>query len=83
MLLFSLDFNEFCFEEKDSDYTWEKSPVGALLIKDCPDGKTGWSKVYHKLLFHLYQLKYSPQISVLLTIDDDFICRSCDSILWQ
>ncbi|CAB4016253.1 adhesion G- coupled receptor D1-like [Paramuricea clavata] len=39
--IISQDFNEFCFEDNDSGYTWEKTPVGASVIKNCPDGKIG------------------------------------------
>ena len=34
-LLFFLDFNEFCLEDNDSGYTWEKTPVGTSVIKKC------------------------------------------------
>jgi hypothetical protein len=40
-LLFFLDFNKFCFEDNDSGYTWEKTPVGTSVIKKCLDGKIG------------------------------------------
>jgi hypothetical protein len=36
-----VDFDKFCLEDVDSGYTWEKTPVGTLVIKNCPEGKTG------------------------------------------
>jgi hypothetical protein len=39
--MFFLDFNEFCFEDNDSWYTWEETPVGTSVIKNCPVGTIG------------------------------------------
>jgi hypothetical protein len=40
-IFFFLDFNEFCFEDNDSGYTWEKTPVDVSVIQYCPTGKIG------------------------------------------
>ncbi|CAB3985460.1 fibrillin-2 isoform X2 [Paramuricea clavata] len=37
----SQDYNEFCFEDNDSGYTWEETPVDTSVIKTCPEGKIG------------------------------------------
>ncbi|CAB4008473.1 brain-specific angiogenesis inhibitor 1-like [Paramuricea clavata] len=39
--ILSSDFNEFCFEDYDSGYTWEETPVGTSVIKHCPSGTIG------------------------------------------
>jgi hypothetical protein len=40
-IIFFLDFNEFCLEDNESGYTWEKTPVGTSVIKKCPAGTIG------------------------------------------
>ncbi|CAB4005879.1 adhesion G -coupled receptor L3-like, partial [Paramuricea clavata] len=39
--IISRDFNEFCLEDNGSGYTWEKTPVGTSVIKNCPVGTIG------------------------------------------
>ena len=41
--LFSLllDFNQFCPEDKEGGYEWEKTAIHTTTFKSCPDGKTG------------------------------------------
>ena len=41
--LFSLllDFNQFCPEDKEGGYEWEKTAIRTTTFKSCPDGKTG------------------------------------------
>ena len=41
--LFSLllDFNQFCPEDKEGGYKWEKTAIHTTTFKSCPDGKTG------------------------------------------
>jgi hypothetical protein len=41
MTVIFLDFKEFCFEEVNSGYSWAKTPVGTLVVKNCPAGKVG------------------------------------------
>ncbi|CAB4005878.1 adhesion G -coupled receptor L3-like [Paramuricea clavata] len=39
--IISQDFNEFCLKDNGSGYTWEKTPVGTSVIKNCPAGAIG------------------------------------------
>ena len=36
-----LDFKDFCTNDNDGGYKWEKTPVRASVVKDCPENKTG------------------------------------------
>ncbi|XP_028402439.1 uncharacterized protein LOC114525371 isoform X2 [Dendronephthya gigantea] len=37
----SKDFDEFCFSDNKGGYNWEKTTVGTLVLKDCPEGTSG------------------------------------------
>jgi hypothetical protein len=52
-LLFFLDFNKFCFEDNDSGYTWEETPVGTSVVKKCP-AKTIGAVLFYYLCYALW-----------------------------